>query len=284
MQKISSITATATPDGLFTNGSVATGVSPTNLEAEWFNTVQDELVHVVQGAGLSLDPENNSQLLAALKKLSTSYYVDSGVANAIVINPVPALTALADGQVFDIACAAANTGSVTLKVNALNAYPVWGMVGALQGGEISAAKGVIRVIWSATNNAFLLVSINAGGALPVGLATQNNHSVPLGQLNNLFITHGAANVFTTIDIAGQRRLMEGTATGYFNGGLYVFNLPLSFANVGYTLIATDTGIGVYNLAASPSSKSQVQLWGKDGGGNLVTGNIGFKYIAVGPAA
>lgn len=67
MQKISSITATATPDGLFTNGSVASGVSPTILDAKWFNTIQNELVGVVEGAGLTLDPTNDGQVLAALK-------------------------------------------------------------------------------------------------------------------------------------------------------------------------------------------------------------------------
>lgn len=69
MQKISNVTATATPDGLFTNGSVATGVSPTILDAGWFNTIQNELVAVVLAGGLKLDPGNDAQVLAALTKL-----------------------------------------------------------------------------------------------------------------------------------------------------------------------------------------------------------------------
>lgn len=69
MKKISSLTSTATSDGLFTNGSVATGVSPTILDAGWFNTVQNELVNIVQGAGLSLDDSNDAQVFEALKKL-----------------------------------------------------------------------------------------------------------------------------------------------------------------------------------------------------------------------
>lgn len=72
MKKISSLTATATSDGLFTNGSVASGVSPTILEAGWFNTIQNELVAVVQGGGLSLDDNNDAQVLAALKQLCLS--------------------------------------------------------------------------------------------------------------------------------------------------------------------------------------------------------------------
>lgn len=72
MKKISSLTATATSDGLFTNGSVATGVSPTILDAGWFNTVQNELVAIVQAAGIKLDDANDAQVLAALKKLCLS--------------------------------------------------------------------------------------------------------------------------------------------------------------------------------------------------------------------
>lgn len=69
MQKIGSITSTATPDGSFTNGSVASGVSPTILDAAWFNTVQNELVALVLTGGLTLDPKNDAQVLAALKNL-----------------------------------------------------------------------------------------------------------------------------------------------------------------------------------------------------------------------
>lgn len=69
MQKISQLTATATSAGEFTNGSVATGVSPTILDAGWFNTIQRELIAVVNGGGLTLDPTNDAQVLAAIKAM-----------------------------------------------------------------------------------------------------------------------------------------------------------------------------------------------------------------------
>ncbi|MDH1088851.1 hypothetical protein N5C79_20320 [Pantoea brenneri] len=72
MQKISNITATATKDGLFTNGSVASGVSPTILDAAWFNTIQNELVAIVQEGGLTLDPANDAQVLQAINVLLAS--------------------------------------------------------------------------------------------------------------------------------------------------------------------------------------------------------------------
>lgn len=69
MQKISSITDTADANGEFTDGSGASAVQSTLLPAAWFNTIQREMVAVVEGAGLKLNPSNDQQLLAALKKL-----------------------------------------------------------------------------------------------------------------------------------------------------------------------------------------------------------------------
>lgn len=57
----------ADSNGEFTDGNVAGGVPPTLLPAEWFNTIQRELVTVVQDGGLTLDPNDDTQVLAALK-------------------------------------------------------------------------------------------------------------------------------------------------------------------------------------------------------------------------
>lgn len=69
MRKIGDITSTATAAGEFTNGSVATGVSPTILDAAWFNSVQRELIAVLTAASLTPDSSNDDQLLASMKAL-----------------------------------------------------------------------------------------------------------------------------------------------------------------------------------------------------------------------
>ncbi len=70
MQKIGDIPNTrADNNGEFTDGNVAAGVPPTILPAEWFNTLQRELIKVVQEGGLTLDPNDDTQILAALNKL-----------------------------------------------------------------------------------------------------------------------------------------------------------------------------------------------------------------------
>lgn len=70
MQKIGSITSTADANGEWTNGNVAAGTAPTILDAAWLNTIQREIANVVTGAGLTLDPANDAQLLASLLSLT----------------------------------------------------------------------------------------------------------------------------------------------------------------------------------------------------------------------
>src|SRR5471030_236725 len=76
MQKIGSITSTADANGEWTNGNVAAGTPPTILDAAWFNTVQRELANAVTGGGLTLDPANDAQLLAAIKNLINKQSTD----------------------------------------------------------------------------------------------------------------------------------------------------------------------------------------------------------------
>ncbi|WP_187356284.1 hypothetical protein [Candidatus Williamhamiltonella defendens] len=72
MQKIGDITNTATPDGEFTNGNVAGGVSPTLLPAKWFNTIQRELCHVITKNGGVLNPDDDPQIFEILNSVFLS--------------------------------------------------------------------------------------------------------------------------------------------------------------------------------------------------------------------
>ncbi|GKV88219.1 Ig-like domain-containing protein [Pectobacterium carotovorum] len=71
MRKISRITNTADANNEFTDGIVAAGVQPTILPAGWFNVIQRELVAVVEGAGLSLDDNNDKQISEIIGKISS---------------------------------------------------------------------------------------------------------------------------------------------------------------------------------------------------------------------
>ncbi|HFO3364885.1 TPA: phage tail protein [Escherichia coli] len=72
MRKISDITSYVDENDEFTDGEPATGVKPTPLLALWFNVIQREMVKVVESAGLTLDPTDDTQLWQALSKYFAS--------------------------------------------------------------------------------------------------------------------------------------------------------------------------------------------------------------------
>lgn len=53
----------------FRDGNPALAILATRLNAAFFNAIQEEIAGVVEGAGLALNPGDNTQLLAALRKL-----------------------------------------------------------------------------------------------------------------------------------------------------------------------------------------------------------------------
>jgi len=69
MLRIGQVEVTATSDGKYTDGSVAGGVAATRLRATAFNAIQEELAHIVETGGLTLDINNNAQVLSALQIL-----------------------------------------------------------------------------------------------------------------------------------------------------------------------------------------------------------------------
>lgn len=69
MQKIGSLTDTADVNGEFTDGNGASAIESTLLPAAWFNTLQRELIAVIEAAGMEPDPADDNQLIAALKIL-----------------------------------------------------------------------------------------------------------------------------------------------------------------------------------------------------------------------
>jgi hypothetical protein len=67
MRKVGSTTDTADANGEYTNGNVANGISPTIINAEMLNTFQRELIGVVEGSGMKLNPEDDNQVFKAIK-------------------------------------------------------------------------------------------------------------------------------------------------------------------------------------------------------------------------
>ena len=69
MQKIGDSTPTADENGEFTDGDPQKQITCTWIMAAWLNTLQREMIKVVQEGGLVLDPNDDTQLYQAIEKL-----------------------------------------------------------------------------------------------------------------------------------------------------------------------------------------------------------------------
>ncbi|MGP3192966.1 gp53-like domain-containing protein [Serratia marcescens] len=69
MRKVGSTTDTADANGEYTNGNVAQGIPPTIINAEMLNTFQRELIGVVEGAEMELDPSDDNQVFKSIERL-----------------------------------------------------------------------------------------------------------------------------------------------------------------------------------------------------------------------
>lgn len=59
----------ATPDNLFTEGDPSLGIDATTVTANWLNGVQEELIHILEEAGINPDGATLTQVLGALRTL-----------------------------------------------------------------------------------------------------------------------------------------------------------------------------------------------------------------------
>lgn len=57
--------------GFFTGGNIAAGQLATILDAPWANSIQEEIITVIQAAGITLDKSSHTQLFEALQALYT---------------------------------------------------------------------------------------------------------------------------------------------------------------------------------------------------------------------
>ncbi len=84
---------------LFTDGDPQTGDPATVVEETWLNSVQEEIANVVEGAGLTLDENDDAQLLAAIALIANSGGGIASFKQVIANNQVSA--ANITGLVFD---------------------------------------------------------------------------------------------------------------------------------------------------------------------------------------
>ncbi len=145
----------------------------------------------------------------AFRTSLTTYATDSGVANSYVLSSLPAVAA-ANGMVLSFIAKQSNTGPSTATVGNVQ-YPLVGMGGALQGGEI--VSGFRQHIVFDNGTCYLLSS--ESGAMSVGAASGTRQAVQLGQLQNaslnVYFNGVTGTTLTTSGAAAINGLLTSTA-------------------------------------------------------------------------
>jgi hypothetical protein len=293
------ITINAKAGTAATTGSQTTPAADSGYTGLWVVTVangQTQITagNIVQATNAPILP---ADLLHAIQSSSLITGVDTGSANACVVNYSYPVTALTDNMVLWFKAKAANTGATTLNVNGLGAQPVvGGNNSALQGGEL-VANGKAQVVWNATISSFVLLECT-GAAVQVAPATQSQHAVQMaqaagvvGSVRNLVMSVTAASATATLT---ADEIIVETALGGVRYCLPSFSKTINLATTGAG--GMDTGAApvsgyvalyaIYNpttgtaaLLAQNASTLKPNVYG---GANMPAGYTASALLAVWP--
>jgi hypothetical protein len=188
---------------------------------------------------------------------NTTYLVDTGTANAVVLTFSPVWTSYVAGRGFTFRAAVTNTGAVTVNVNSLGAIALVGQTGqALVGGEI-VANMVYRATYNGTSfvmtandgysrvsNQVIAATTNASmrntgtGSLTLGTNAQNNVVLNADGTTSLGGSiSGNATITGNLTVNGVVTV-GGNAIPFPSGTRLMF--PQAAAPTGWTQITDDT--------------------------------------------
>ncbi|QJD91814.1 hypothetical protein HH213_17990 [Duganella dendranthematis] len=148
--------------GYFTDGSVAGGIDPTVVPAEFLNAVMLELLGIVTAGGVAPTKGSNGQVLLAIQNLiearSGNYALDTGAAGAYVVVLSPPLTAYPNGLQVRFRATHPNAGACTLDAGAGVRQLVRDDGAPLQQGDIPN-NSVVSATYDKPADVFLLNSV-----------------------------------------------------------------------------------------------------------------------------
>ncbi|KTI34524.1 hypothetical protein ASV05_15170 [Enterobacter hormaechei subsp. xiangfangensis] len=161
----------------FTDGNPQTGTQSTALNASFFDTVQEEVCAVIEDEGITLDSENNGQLLEAIKsKITTAI---GGLPGAPVTS-VNGKTGAVQLKATDVgAVASVNgakpdaNGNVTVSIPGAPVTSVNGKTGAVQ----LKAQDVGVTMDNIGTNQYALSTNGIARVIGIGGIASNNNEV-----------------------------------------------------------------------------------------------------------
>lgn len=245
VKKISDITSYVDENDEFTDGAPATGLKPTPLLAAWFNLIQRELVKVVESAGLTLDPTDDTQLWQALSKYFASQENVNAATGSLQEHVNAAIGALGT-------MASQNSDAVDITGGAITGTS---LTGELTGNADTATKlktgRTIRVNLGSTGEVTFDGSANVTpgvtGTLPVS-SGGTGATTASGARKNLGLGDVATQNLSTLDArylrttGGVSAVRLSSARSYTPSGNEVsWTSNLSSGNVLTGIIVQETG-------------------------------------------
>ncbi|MCF7260410.1 hypothetical protein L3W99_03555 [Escherichia coli] len=225
MLRIGQVESSATADGKYTDGSVAGGIAATRLRAAAFNAIQEELANIVESAGMTLDPDDVTQVLAALKNQFLSRvnpFADIKADGAAAV--AEALSNLGLGEIATVADIQAGTASKLVDAEGLKKYlptKVMQVSGFIRipdvpGGTIIQWGQVTGTINEGTKNVVLPTPFPNSGrfaiAIPLNLAGDTSCDI-FAQLQSASLT-GINFFFSWVSSSTPANGFQWFAIGY----------------------------------------------------------------------
>ena len=252
------------------DGNIAGGITPTSLNAAWFNGAQEELLAVIEGAGQVPAAATLTQLRQAIdimvRQQSAAVCTAAGTADAITGVFTPVVAALINGLTLYIRSSLANTTATpTFQANAtLAKIIVKGNGLALAAGDIAGGGHWIELQYDLVLDKWVLLN--------PGIATVANDAAAADNSTRLASTGWVRNAMAAIATAAGFSA-SFTTNGYVKfpswlGGV-IFQWGVS--------AATSTSVAVSYPIAFPNAV--LWLGSQDGGGQPAL--ILWSYTATG---
>jgi hypothetical protein len=177
-------------------GGVGTG---TKIEEHWLNAVQNELMELLETAGITGVKGTHDQVLKALQHplIYKTAWDDTGTVNNVEIAPSPNLSSLGasdHGIVFRVKAAYAPTGASTLQVNSITPIAIKKSDGTATSGDEWYADQIVDFIfdWNGGGGSerFLIINQAFPGYVTTWLQAAKGTQSTLDQRMDFGLTEG----------------------------------------------------------------------------------------------
>ncbi|MCB5307484.1 hypothetical protein LH416_05280 [Yersinia massiliensis] len=267
MQKIGDIPNTrADINGEFTDGNVAGGVPPTILPAEWFNTIQRELINILTAADIEPDSDQFDQVATAVSKLITDGGFLKTANNLVEIKNVGAAAiaaTLSNLGLSDVAHLPQLTGVIGTSRNARMSVTTGSVTATFTASELIVQEGLGGRQYKLINfNKTINLSVTGMGGMDVGAAPVSGYVAlyaiynPSTQISALLAVNTTSAVATEV-YSGANMPAGYTASALVSvWGTIASGFKVGFQSNRHISIPT---VGIYSVSAGTTTQTQLSV-------------------------